>query len=115
MTNRLPITSSGIGRRRKILDQIDLALLFHRIEQRIDQTDQPLAPWPRWARGGERAHHDLAHARVLQRRIVEDEARGVVLVERRVAILGRNSTFLSDEKAFGVAIDPVEIGQNGTA
>jgi len=66
--------------RGEVVDEIDLALLRHLLEQRVDEArhvrfharDRLLVDC---------AHDNAAHARV-QRRVVEHQARGVVLVQR---------------------------------
>lgn len=93
---------------REILDQVDIALLGHAVEQAVDKGYQPGLHRRDRARR-QRAHHDLAHAR-MQRRIVEDEAGGVVLVEGCLAELRQELDLLVGRERPGVAVDAVEIG-----
>ena len=80
--------------RGEVFDQVGLGSLREVIQQAVDQrldlgfhaSDRPLV---------ERAHDEPAHAR-MQRRIVEHQAGGVMLVERAVAEFRPELGFLSE-------------------
>ncbi len=90
-SSRLPITSIGIAAAKSPI-RSHLALGGDGIEQAVDQPDQiGLHAGDRARR--QRAHDQPAHAGV-GGRIVEDEARGVVLVEQGVAVFRRKLLLL---------------------
>ncbi len=99
-------------RGRERVDQVDRraagGLAVHRVEQRVDAGDQR-----RLHRGDvtrrQRAGDQPSHARV-QRRVVEHEARRVVLVERRVAVLRPELLVLVGAEARRVLVDRDEVG-----
>ncbi len=90
------------NRRREGLDQVDLAAGVHRVQQSVDERAEarfhcgnvPLADC---------AHDGPPHAR-MHRRIVEDQARRVMLEERRRAEFCAELLFLVRAEAFEVTI-----------
>ena len=76
----------------EILDQVDLALGGHGVEQPVHQRDQVRLHRRDRARR-QRAHDQPPHAGV-RGRVVENEAGGVVLVEQGGAVFRRELLFL---------------------
>ena len=93
---------------RIILDEIDDGLVTHRVEQAVDEADQVRLEVSDDA-GRQGPIDEPAHARV-QRRIVEDQARRVVFVERRVAELRLELHLLVGAEAHDVLIDALHVG-----
>ena len=83
-SSRLPITSTGM-RAAKSSIRSGASSVSHAVEQPVDQR-RDAGFHARDGALAQGAHHQPAHARV-QRRIVEHEAGGVVLEQRRVAEL----------------------------
>src|SRR6185312_10899754 len=86
--------------RGEILDQLATSLGSDGVEQPVDQLDDvALHAGDRAWR--QRAHDQAAYAG-MRGRIVEDEARGVVLVERRIAIFRCELALLVRAERLGV-------------
>jgi hypothetical protein len=86
----------------EIIDQVHLALSGNGIEQALDQPDQV------GLHAGDRARRERAHDQAADAgmggRIVEDEARGVVLVEQGGTVLRRELLLLVRRKGLGVLV-----------
>ena len=108
--SRLPITSTGIAAAKSSIRST--SRLAARPSSSRSTSAVEIGLQRRDRARIERAHDNLPHPGV-QRRIVEDEARGVVLVERASPYFGANSCFLSDEKVLVVLVDRLEIGIAG--
>ena len=90
-SSRLPITSIGIAAAKSSISST-LPLAASAVEQPVHQRDQVGLHLRDRARR-QRAHDQPPHPGV-RRRVVEDEAGGVVLVEQRVAVFRRELLFL---------------------
>ena len=91
----------------EILDQVDTPFAFHLRKQTIDQFDQPnfhLGDGARRQRARDRAPH-----MGVQRRIVEHQARGVVLEQRRVAVFRKELDLLVRRIGLGVLVERLAI------
>ena len=99
-SSRLPMISTGIAAAKSSMRSISRLSLGARRAARRRGARAP-SSMPAMARGVEGAGDQAPDARV-QRRVVEDEARRVMLVERaRRRISAPNSTVLSELKTFG--------------
>ena len=87
----------------EVLDQVDRAALGGGIEQAIHQRLDARLHRAQGARR-ERRREQLADAGV-DRRVVENQACGVVLVEQAVAEVRLELDFLVRAPGFGIAID----------
>jgi hypothetical protein len=95
-------------RRGEVLDQVDVAGLGHPVEQPLDERlEAGLHLGDRLRR--QRTDDQPAHPRV-QRRIVEHQARRVVLVEQRVAVLRLVFGLLVGAEQRRVLVDVLAVG-----
>ena len=92
-----------------IADQIDAPAFGRRVEQRIDEADQPRFHRRNRARR-QCARDQFAHAR-MTRRIVENQTGRVMGVERRVAVLGLEFDGLVGAEGFRIAIDGLDVAK----
>ena len=104
--SRLPMISTGMAAAKSSIRSAR-PLSRHRVEQSVDQRDQP------GLHLGDHAvrqrHLDRAAHMGVQRRIVEHEAGGVVLEQRRVAVFRAELDLLVGGEHARVAIDRVAI------
>ena len=90
--------------RGKVFDQVTLAARFQSVQKMVDPLRQPRCHVGNGP-SGERAHDQLAHARV-QRRVVEHQAGGMVREQGRAhAILGAKLDLLVRTEHLRVAVD----------
>ncbi|MGY3422813.1 hypothetical protein ACVWZW_003288 [Bradyrhizobium sp. F1.13.4] len=91
----------------EVLDQLAITFGGDGVEQAVDELDD-IRLHPRDRARRQRAHDQAPHAR-MGRRVVEDEARGVVLVERGVAVFRRELALLVRAERFCVLVGRDEI------
>ena len=103
---QVPDDSDG-DRRGKVFDQVDLAFLRHRVEQAVDQRDEP-GFHRRDVALRQRAHDRAPHAR-MQGWIVENEARRVVFEQGRGPELRPELFFLVRAERLRIAIDGEDV------
>ena len=87
----------------KIRNQIDLAAFGGGLQQAIDQNLDPRLQFAQRPRR-ESGRQQLAHPRVI-RRVVEHQARGVMLVEQAVGKIRPEVEFLVRAPGRGIAVD----------
>ena len=91
----------------EILDQVGAPLRGHRVEQSIDQRDE--AGFHLGDDAVRQRHLDRAAHMGVQRRIVEHEAGGVMLEQRRIAVFRAELDLLVGGEHARIAVDRVAI------
>ena len=91
----------------EVVDEVDPAFFLRPVQQAVDESDQVrLHAGDRRRRQGA---GDEPPDPGVQRRVVEDQARRVMLVERRRAVLGPELLLLVGAEALGVLVDRDEV------